>query len=167
MDDKERYNPSKYLSDKPSPADKAGLLPGPNTPYTAAATAFESDVPQLVVIMGKAGFEPGGVAYHNFPYSHIDPGEFGFTAEGGHVFRYPFNGLQPRLLTVHGRDLLRMWQQIGAKRLPWIRQADRDFRLVVGGEADEPFITRIEVTDWEPKPKEKTARIKAMDVELA
>ena len=154
MDDKDRYNPSKFLRDGQSSPELLNVLPGLNTPYKAAATPYDSDVPQLVVIMGKDGFKPGSVAYHLLQYSHIDAGEFGSTADGGQVFRYPFYGVQPKLLTVFGRNLLRTCHQIGAKRMPWIRLSDRDFRVVVGDDAEEPIITRIEVVDWKPQPKD-------------
>ena len=38
--------------------------------------------------------------------------------------------------------------------MPWIRQADRDFRPANGIEDKEPFITRIEVEDWK-RPREQ------------
>jgi hypothetical protein len=55
---------------------------------------------------------------------------------------------------VHGRNLLRICDYIGLRRMQWIRQADRDFRAADDVESSEPIITRIEVTDWmrlEPK----------------
>ena len=45
---------------------------------------------------------------------------------------------------MRGRDLLRIFDYIRLRRLPWIRQADRDFR------ADEPIILKIEIEDWVP-----------------
>ena len=80
-----------------------------------------------MLVMGKDGFRLGGTAYHLIQYVHISIGEFGFTANG-QVFRFLFADLQPKLVTVEGRNLLRMCDQIALKRMPWIRQADRDFR---------------------------------------
>ena len=124
---------------------QAALLPGLNTSYKAAGTAENHETSRLVVILGKQGFRIGETAYVVFQYAHLGTGDLGFTAEG-HVFRFPFFDLQPRLLTVHGRSLLRTFDYIALRRMPWIRQADRDFQA---GD-DEPVITRITVEDWKP-----------------
>jgi hypothetical protein len=165
MDDDDKYDPTKYLRDvtpprdtpPPAPAatDQAGLLPGLNSPYKAASTV-DGEVTRLVVIMGRDGFRIGSTAYFTLQYAHIGTGEFGFTANG-QVFRYPFFDYQPKLLTVHGRNVLRIYHHIGLKRMGWIRMTDRDFTLV-GDEADEPVITRVEVTNWKrPKEEHETA----------
>ena len=148
MDDNSNYDPLKYRRDG---TDKAAVLPGPNTPYKAAATAYEGEVSSLILIMGKDGFKAGNVAYHMLQYSHVDAGEF-VMFDDGQLFRFVFYGIQPKRLTVKGRNLLRTFQQIGAKRMPWIRMSDRDFRLVVGEDTDEPVITSIELADWRPEP---------------
>jgi hypothetical protein len=131
----------------PEAADKAAALPGLTTRYKAAGTPENGEVSRLVLVMGQEGFKPGGTAYYHMQYVHIDIGEFGFTPNG-HVFRFVFSGRQPKLVTVHGGGLLRICDYIALRRMPWIRQADRDFRLVGGGADDELIITRIEVTDW-------------------
>ena len=59
-----------------------------------------------------------------------------------------FADIQPKLVTVHGRNLLRIFDYIGLRRMPWIRQADRDFRAVGGPADNEPIITLIDVQDW-------------------
>ncbi len=163
MDDDVKYDPLKYAQ-KVAPgevADKIALLPGLNSPYKASSTV-DGEVPRLVVIMGKDGFRIGSVAYVTLQYTHLGTGELIFTATG-QIITFLFSDLQPKLLTIHGRNLLRIYHHIGLKRMAWIRQTDRDFRLV-GDEADEPVITRIEVSDWkrpkeeiEAKPTEKPA----------
>src|SRR4051812_34753748 len=122
------------------------LLPSFTDPYQAAGFV-EKEVSRLVLIMGHDGFTPGGTAYHFLQYVHIDMGEFGFTANG-QVFHFVFSGRQPKLVTVHGRNLVRICDYISLRRMQWIRQADRDFRPVDAADDDEPIITLIEVTDW-------------------
>ena len=142
------YNPGGYARGADA-AEKAALLPGLNTKYKAAGTAENNEVSRLVLIMGKDGFRPGGTAYHFIQYVHISMGEFGFTPDG-QAFRFVFSDIQPKLVTVHGRNLLRTCDYIALRRMPWVRQADRDFRAVDAVEDTEPLITRIEVTDWMP-----------------
>lgn len=121
------------------------LLPSMTDPYKAAG--FSDEVSCLVLIMGASGFKPGGTAYVTLQYVHIGLGEFGFTPNGQR-FRFVFSDIQPKLVTVHGRNLLRIYHHIGLRRMRWIRQADRDFRPADAADDNEPIITRIEVTDW-------------------
>ena len=116
----------------------------------------------LVIVMGKNGFRIGSTAYVTLQYVHLGTGLLGFTANG-QVFSFLFSDLQPKLLTVHGRNLLRMYHHIGLRRIAWIRQTDRDFRLV-GDDADEPVITRIDVSNWKrPKEEQEAALAEEMD----
>jgi len=136
--------------------EKEALLPSLGDPYQAAGFA-DSEASRLVLIMGKDGFKPGGTAYYFLQYVHIGLGEFGFEA-GGQFFRFVFADIQPKLVTVHGRNLLRMCDAVALRRVLWARQAeaDRDFRAEpapakAGGGgvgSSEPFISRIEVADW-------------------
>lgn len=165
MDDRERYNPSKFHHETISPQNKAGLVPGLQSPYQAAATATTEET-RLVVMMDKSGFQPGGTAYFTFQYSHIDIGRFGFT-DAGQWFSFPFYDLQPRLLTVHGRNLFRVYLEIGSKRMPWIRVSDRDYRPPANADADEPIITRASVTNWKPEKSERESLLPALAEEFA
>jgi hypothetical protein len=122
-------------------------LPGLNDAYQAAGQPENHEVSRLVIVMGREGFRPGGTAYLFFQYVHLGLGEFGFTADG-QFFRFVFADIQPKLVTVHGRNLLRICDAISLRRMPWIRVADRDFRAADGGESREPIIVRIEVADW-------------------
>ena len=123
-------------------AEKEAKLPGMNDAYQAAGMAENHEVSRLVLVMGKEGFRPGGTAYVFVQYAHLGLGEFGFTGDG-QFFRFMVADLQPKLVTVYGRNLQRITDYIALHRQPWIRQADRDFV-----EGKEPIITRIEVTDW-------------------
>jgi hypothetical protein len=149
MADDELYDPVQFTRGRTAEsAEKAALLPGlTTTPYKAAGFV-DHEASCLVLVMGKDGFKIGSDAYIVFQYVHIGLGEFGFTANG-QVFRFVFSDLQPKLLTVHGRNLLRIFHQVGLRRMQWLRQADRDLRSVDGGADSEPVITRIEVEDWE------------------
>jgi hypothetical protein len=126
--------------------EKDALLPALNDPYKAAGFV-DNEVSRLVLIMGKDGFKPGGTAYHFLQYVHMGVGEFGFSPDG-QCFRVVFSDIQPKLVTLHGRNLLRTCDYIALRRMQWIRQADRDFRAGDGVRDDEPIITRIEVTNW-------------------
>ncbi len=139
--------------------DKAGVLNTPRQgkdvlwpsladPYKAAANPADSEIPRLVVVLGRDGFKPGATAYHILQYVHIDDGEAGFTAGGEQWFSFLFVSKEPKLLKVFGSSILRIGDYISLHRMPWIRVADRDFRAV-GGSAGE-VITRIEITPWEP-----------------
>jgi hypothetical protein len=144
----EGYKPDAYVRTLPAARpDKDAKLPGMNDPYQAAGHPENGELSRLVLIMGKDGFKPGATAYYIMQYVHIGLGEFGFDAHG-QFFRFLFSDLQPKLVMVRGRSLLRICDYISLRRMPWIRQADRDFRLADGAVDGEPFITRIEVTDW-------------------
>lgn len=143
------------------PADKAALLPALTDPY-AAGGFVENEVSRLVLVMGKDGFRIGGSAYIVFQYVHMGIGQLGFTANG-QVFSFVFADLQPKLVTVHGRNLQRIFDYISLRRMPWIRQADRDFRAV-GGTSDEPFISRIVIEDWKRMPEQAANLSEALGV---
>jgi hypothetical protein len=133
--------------------EKTAQLPGLNDPYKASGTPESSEISRLVLVMGKEGFRLGGTAYMFLQYMYVGIGEFGFTADG-QMFRFVYTDLKPRLVTIYGRDLLRIADYISLKRMPWVRQADRDFRRSDGVADDEPIITRIEVRDWKPEESE-------------
>ena len=103
-----------------------------------------------MLVMGKDGFKPGGKAYIALQYVHFGLGDFGFTATG-QSFTFLIADLQPKLLTVDGRNLLRVFDCISQRRMPWIRQTDRDFRAVDGDTDNEAVITRICLEDWKPQ----------------
>jgi hypothetical protein len=149
----------------PKPAEDGALLPALNDPYKAAGFV-DSDVSRLVLVMGKDGFRMGENAYIVFQYVHIGMGQFGFTANG-QVFSFVFSDLQPKLVTVHGRNLQRIFDYISLRRMPWIRQADRDFRSTDGITDKEPIITRIDVEDWKRKPEQAESLSEVLDVHEA
>jgi hypothetical protein len=132
--------------------EQEALLPALDDPYQASGLAASSEVSRLVIVMGREGFKAGGKAYHTLQYVHIGLGEFGFW-DDGHWFNYVFSDIQPKLVTVRGRNLVRIFDYIGLRRMPWIRVADRDFRAADDADDGEPVITRIEVTDWVPPKK--------------
>lgn len=137
-----------------SSAEKAALLPALGDAYKAAATPDHNEISRLVLILGRDGFRPGASAYIFLQYVHLGLGEFGFTANGDQTFRFVYSDLQPKLLVVQGRNLLRIADYIGLHRMAWIRQADRDFRADDGAADTEPFISSIEIHDWEPPAPE-------------
>jgi hypothetical protein len=133
-------------------AAKRAALPGPDDPYEAAGSADPHETPLLVVIMGKEHFQPGRKPYYAFEYAHIGNLEFEIT-HVGNAFHFVYSGFQPKLILVYGDDVLRIWHQIGTRQIPWIREADRDFRPA-GARSDKPIITKVEVFDWaRPKPQ--------------
>ena len=158
MGDETRIDPTIYLRE-PASSEKAALLPSLNTAYKASGTV-DNEVSRLVLVMGKDGFRPGGNAYVALQYVHMGVGEFGFTAND-QVFRFVFSDIQPKLLTVHGRNLLRIFDYICLRRMPWIRQTDRDFRAIDAGMDTEPVITRIDIDDWQRLATQKEGRVTA------
>jgi len=145
--------------------EKAALLPALNDPYKAAGFA-DSEVSRLVLVMAKDGFHVGETAYIAFQYVHLGMGEFGFTADG-QWFNFVISDLQPKLVTVRGRNLQRIFDYISLRRMPWIRQSDRDFRSTDGTTDKEPIITRIKVEDWKRKPEQAESLSEALDVHEA
>jgi len=127
------------------------LWPGFNDPYRAAGSPENDEISRLVVVLGKDGFKDGATAFHIFQYVHLDEGEVGFTASGDQRFSFLFSGRSPKLVTGHGRNVLRICEYISLRRMPWIRQADRDFRRADGVPDDEPVITSIKITAWTPE----------------
>jgi hypothetical protein len=144
------YQPEAWARTKG--AEKEAVLPVLGDAYKAAGFAVEEES-CLVLVMGRDGFQPGGLAYVHFQYVHIGTGGFGYTANGQ---AFTFLVAEPKRVTVRGRNLLRIYHQIIRRRTPWIRQADRDFRADDGAPDDEPIILRIEVEDWKP-PKRSQA----------
>jgi hypothetical protein len=132
-----------------SSADKAAKLPGVNDAYLAAGTPENGEASRLVLVMGQDGFRAGGTAYVFLQYAHIGLGQFGFTV-GEQDFSFVFSDIRPKLVVVHGRNLLRICDYVSLRRMPWIRQADRDFRPGDGVADAEPFIRLIEIRDWMP-----------------
>lgn len=131
---------------KPVESDDVALLPALNDPYKAGGFV-DGEISRLVLVMGRDGFRIGENAYIVLQYQHMGIGQLGFTAHG-HVFSFVFSDIQPKLVTVHGRYLLRFFDYISLRRMPWIRQSDRDFRAVGDAADSEPFISRIAVEDW-------------------
>jgi hypothetical protein len=115
--------------------------------------------------MGKDGFRPGETAYVMLQYVHVGLGQFGFTATGQR-FTLVVSDLQPKLVTVEGRNLLKTFDYIGLRRMPWIRQADRDFRAI-GGEDTEAVITRIVVEDWKRLEPETSGLAEMLELHQA
>lgn len=124
---RETYDPTTYRKGEPDakPAEKTALLPALNDPYKAGGFV-DNKVSRLVLVMGKDGFHFGETAYIAFQYVHLGMGEFGFTADG-QVFNFVISDIQPKLVTVRGRNVLRIFDYISLRRMPWIRQADRDY----------------------------------------
>jgi hypothetical protein len=170
---RETFDPTAYRKNEPDakpaeaakPAEKAALLPALTDPY-AAGGFVEGEVSRLVLVMGRDGFRIGGTAYIFLQYVHISMGEFGFTANG-QWFSFIFADLQPKLITVHGRNLQRICDYISLRRMPWIRQSDRDYRATDGTTDKEPIITRIEVEDWKRMPQQAASLSDALDVHQA
>jgi hypothetical protein len=132
---------------------RSAALPGEDDPYQAAGHADGHEVPLLVVILGKDGFKPGGMPYYGFEYAHIGNLEFGITF-AGQMFRFVYSGFQPKLVIVYGDELLKIWHQVGLRQIPWIRQANRDFRPAGAEKSAEPVIRKIEVHEWaRPRPE--------------
>ncbi|MGO9462677.1 MAG: hypothetical protein ACLQVF_00740 [Isosphaeraceae bacterium] len=134
--------------------EKSAQLPGLNDPYKAAATQENNEISRLVLVMGKDGFKLWGKAYIFLQYMYLGTEEFGFTPEG-QVFRFLYADLQPKLVSVYGRNLLRIADYISLKRMPWIRQADRDFKPSDGVVDDEPIIMKIEISEWKPEEQQR------------
>jgi hypothetical protein len=142
MDDENRYDPVKYLREpaRPDTLEKAALLPGLNTDYKASGTV-DNEVSRLVLVMGKDGFRIGSTAYITLQYVHLGIGLLGFTANG-QVFSFLFSDLQPKLLTVYGRNLLRIYDYIGLRRMPWIRPTGISGRWAI------PAMSRSSRRSW-------------------
>jgi hypothetical protein len=128
-------------------AERDAKLPGFDDPYQAAGHPENGELSRLVLVMGKDGFKPGGTAYLIMQYVHISMGRFGFL-DDGQWFDFVFADVQPKLVTARGRNLVRICDYLSLRRMPWIRQADRDFWRGDGVADTEPIITRLEVTDW-------------------
>jgi hypothetical protein len=140
----EIINASFYRRDAAG-AEKKAALPGEDDPYRAAGNGGGDEIAVLVLVTPRP-------PYHFFEYPHIGNLLWDETP-AGEVIRFVYSGFEPKLVLVHGEGLLRLCHQIGLRQIPWIRQADRDFRPA-GARSNEPVITRFEVTDWvRPKPQ--------------
>jgi hypothetical protein len=146
-----------------SSVEKAAVLPSLTTEYKAAGTPENGEVSRLVLVMGQDGFRPGGTAYVFMQYAHIGLGQFGFTV-GEQDFSFVFSDIRPKLVVVHGRNLLRICDYVSLRRMPWIRQADRDFQPGDGAADSEPFIRLIEIRDWKPPRSQAADLARHMEV---
>jgi hypothetical protein len=123
-------------------AEGSSPLPAYGDPYQAAGVPSNDSLTRLCCIMGKDGFQPGGKAYRFFQYVHLDSDtDFGFTKDG-QAITLRFAGMNPVLVIVRGRNLLRICDAIHLHRMPWIRVADRDF-----AEGSKEIITAIEIIE--------------------
>jgi hypothetical protein len=127
--------------------ERAAMLPGMKDLYKAAGYA-DSETNRLVLVMGRHGFRIGGTAYVFLQYMYIGTVELGFTEEG-QVFRFVLSDTQPKLVTVHGQNLVQICDDISRRRLQWIREAGQDFTAPVS--SDDPVITCIDIRDWQPE----------------
>ncbi len=148
------------------PAEDQALLPTLNDPYKAASSLVDSEVSRLVLVMGKDGFRVGGNAYIALPYMHMGIGQFGFT-EHGQVFSFVFADLQPKLVTMYGRNVLRYFDHISQGRMPWIREADRDFRPNPLTPDSLPIFTRFHVENWKREMDQAEKLAEALAVHQA
>jgi hypothetical protein len=123
--------------------ERTATLPGMNDLYEAAGYA-DGDLNRLVLVMGKNGFRVGGTAYVFMQYMYVGTVELGFTEEG-QEFRFILSDTQPKMVTVFGRNLVQLCDQITQRKVHWIREADEDFRAPVSGE--DAVITKIELCD--------------------
>jgi hypothetical protein len=149
------YKPGGFLPG--TAAEQAAMLPDLEDDYKAHGTPENGEISRLVLVMGKDGFRVGGSAYVALQYVHISLGEFGFTASG-QWFRFLFADLQPKLVTVQGRNLLRVYDYISLRRMPWLRQADDDFQPAEAALRKEPFIRLIGIEDWK-RPRAQAAEL--------
>jgi hypothetical protein len=127
--------------------ERAAMLPGRDDLYRAAGYA-DSETNRLVLVMGRHGFRIGATAYVFLQYLYIGTVEFGFTDEG-QVFRFVLSDTQPKLVTVHGQNLVQICDDISLRKLQWIREAGQDFTAPAS--CDDPIITCIEISNWHPE----------------
>ena len=131
----------------PSPHESA--LPGEQTDYKAASMPASGGLTQAGGDSRAQEFRNGGTPYHAFQYVHLGAeATLGFTPEG-QVMSLHFTGMEPKILTIRGRNLLQIMDYIQLHRIHWIRQADRDFspdEAVDDNGQPLPFIERIEIT---------------------
>ena len=64
------------------------------------------------------------------------------------MFSYVFGDMQPKLLTVRGCNLLRIYHRVGKRKPSWLRLSDRDFRDGDGVPSNTPIILQMTLTDW-------------------
>lgn len=126
---------------------RAAMLPGVNDLYQAAAYS-DGETNRLVLVMGRHGFRIGGKPYIFLQYMHISTVELEFTEEG-QAFRFVVFDARPKLVTVHGQNLVQICDDIAQQKLHWIREGGLDFTAPVS--SDDPIITCIETCDWQPE----------------
>jgi hypothetical protein len=108
-------------------------LPDASAPYRAHALPANKPVYTLHCCLGKDG-------YRSFQYVHLDSDNSFQTASAGHVITLRFAGTQVMQVTLKGRNLRRLYDNLHQHRIPWIMRADRDL-----AEEQEAIITAIEI----------------------
>jgi hypothetical protein len=146
MDDEDMNRKVLEFKRPPAVAPADPFWPDLAAPYRAAGKPSDADIPRLLVVMGKEGFQPGGTAFHTLPYRLIDEGGLGYDDDGEWFF-FLFGCARPVRLLARGRNLRRICDAIARHRMPWIRVADRDFRPCDGLDDDVPIFTHIEVEE--------------------
>ncbi len=99
-------------------------------------------------------------------YVHLGIGQFGFTANG-QLFSYVFCRHPAEAGYGAWPQPSANFDLITLRRMPWIRQGDRDFRAVGAAPDSEAFISRIEVEDWQREPEHAVSLSDALEVHEA
>src|SRR5262245_4835004 len=95
-----------------------GLLPGYGDPYQAAGPESAESLTPPCCLMGKEGYQPRRKRYRFFQYVHLaSDKDFGFTKDG-QVIPLRLAGMNPVLVVVRGRNLLRICDAIHLHRMP-------------------------------------------------
>jgi hypothetical protein len=145
----ERRTPASIARVQRPEPDSDDVLPLAGDPYQAYAMPVKNALTRLCCVMGHEGFRPGGKAYRFFQYVHLDSDtDLSFTPQG-QVLTLRFAGMKPVIVTIRGRNLVRLCDYIHLHRMPWIRVADRDFQATDGSGDNEPIITGFQVVDAE------------------
>ena len=134
-------------SRQPRPADEErASLPGLNDPYKAAAFREQRGKPPRAG-HGQGRLQPGQRLYR-FCNTCISAWASSASRPTARCSASSSADLQPKLVTVHGRNLLRICDYISLRRMPWIRAGGSGFPGAAMACGHEPIITRIEVEDW-------------------
>lgn len=124
-------------------------LPSYADDYKAAAVQSNDSLTRLCCVMGREGFQPGGKAYRFFQYVHLDSDTDLQYSKDGQIVTLRFAGSKPVVITMRGRNLLRVCDYIHLHRIAWVRVADRDFTSADPGDHNRPIITAISIVEVE------------------
>jgi hypothetical protein len=129
------HKPIQRNDDRAEPPESS--LPDPSKGYEPCSRPSQHGLYTLHCILGADG-------YRSFQYVHLDS-DSSLSADGkGQVIRLRFSSSKITAVTIRGRNLWRLYDQIHQHKMAWVMRMDRDRDFAAG---NEPVVTAIDIEE--------------------